>query len=218
MEEIETLAILALVFGVLMISLGIVLRIINGLREGNWAEVIFDKSGLVSGLLYWIVLGLICRSLWVSGGNVPVLAIIVIVLLMLALVFKGPILKAFKMAHHEGSQGLFGQIFDGLFELYETVMGFLSNTISFVRLAAFALGHVGVSMGIYSLMDVVKGGPAGLLWRIVLVIVGNAGVILLEGLVVGIQTVRLEYFEFFCKFFSTGGLEYKPLSMEESRE
>ncbi|HNT33488.1 MAG TPA: V-type ATPase 116kDa subunit family protein, partial [bacterium] len=49
MEEIETLALIAIVFGVLMISLGVILRIINASREGNWADVAFDKSGLISG-------------------------------------------------------------------------------------------------------------------------------------------------------------------------
>lgn len=218
MEEIETLAIIAIVFGVLMISLGVVLRVINALREGNWGEVVFDKSGLISGLLYWLILGLVCRSLWVSGSTLPTLGIIIAAGLMLAIVLKGPLMKVFKVRQEHESSSLPAQIFDGLFELYETLIGLLSNTISFVRLAAFALGHVGVSMGIYSLMDVIQHGAAGWIWRVTLVIVGNAGVILLEGLVVGIQTVRLEYFEFFCKFFNSGGLPYKPLSLEETQE
>lgn len=216
MEQIEYLAIIALIFGVMMLTVGIILKVINSYREHNWADLIFDKSGLVGGLLYWLILGFATRTLWLAGSRIHTLLLGIIGLLMLGIVFKEPLLRIFRIPYHEeGSTNIFGQIFDGVFELYETLMAYLSNTVSFVRLAAFALGHVGVSMGIYSLMDVIQTGPASVVWKILLVVLGNAGVILLEGLVVGIQTVRLEYYEFFCKFFGTGGLEYKPLNLEE---
>ena len=47
-----------------------------------------------------------------------------------------------------------------------------------------------------------------------MIIVGNIIVIALEGLVVAIQTVRLEYYEFFGKFFSGEGKAYKPFDLE----
>lgn len=47
------------------------------------------------------------------------------------------------------------------------------------------------------------------------IIVGNAVMIVLEGLVVSIQTIRLEYYEFFSKFFHGGGQPFAPLERRE---
>jgi len=215
MEEIESLVGIALGFGILMISLGIVLKIFNAFREKDWASLVFDKSGLLSGMFYWIVLGLACRAIWVSGSRIPSFAVVILIGLLLALLLKGVIMKLLRIRHEGEGEAISSQLIESVFELYETLLGLMTNTISFVRLAAFALGHVGISMGIYSLLSVMQDWPGSIIWRTLLVVAGNAVIILLEGLIVGIQTVRLEYFEFFCKFFGTGGVEYEPVSLEE---
>ena len=101
-------------------------------------------------------------------------------------------------------------IVEKIFELIEMLLNIASNTISFVRLAAFAINHVGLCMAIYILSDMF--GSAG---SIIVGIIGNIIVIALEGLIVAIQVLRLEYYELFSRFYSGDGKEYIPLEEEK---
>ena len=100
------------------------------------------------------------------------------------------------------------------FELFDTLLSYLSTTISFIRLSAFALNHAGLFMAIMILAGMTKG--VGSVAEIVL---GNIIIISLEGLIVGIQALRLEYYELFYRFFTGNGRPYKPLrrAIEKSR-
>jgi len=93
-----------------------------------------------------------------------------------------------------------------IFEIIEILLSFASNTISFVRIAAFAINHVGLCMAVYILSNMVSGSGS-----LAITIIGNIIVIVLEGLIVGIQVLRLEYYELFSRFYSGDGKEYKPL-------
>ena len=93
-----------------------------------------------------------------------------------------------------------------IFDIIEMLLSFASNTISFLRLAAFAINHVGLCMAVYLLANMTSG--AG---NILISIIGNCIVIVLEGLIVGIQVLRLEYYELFSRFFSGDGREYKTI-------
>ncbi|MCK4349312.1 MAG: ATPase, partial [Candidatus Krumholzibacteria bacterium] len=93
-----------------------------------------------------------------------------------------------------------------------------ANTVSFIRVAAFSLAHVGLFIAVFSLVDTVKGKSAGVVYSALILIIGNAVIIALEGLVVTIQAIRLEYYEFFGKFFIGGGQAYKPIGIGEASE
>jgi V/A-type H+-transporting ATPase subunit I len=86
----------------------------------------------------------------------------------------------------------------------------MANTISFARVGAFALAHAGLCMAIYGVVSVVREWPAGALLAGIVIVFGNVVVILLEGMVVFVQDLRLEYYEFFSKFFEGVGRKYKP--------
>ncbi len=101
------------------------------------------------------------------------------------------------------------------FELFETMLSYFSNTISYVRIGAFAVSHA-------AMMEVVlmlSGASAGHTNWIVFVL-GNVLVCGLEGLVVGIQVLRLEYYEMFSRFYKGTGREFKPFhsQSDESKE
>ncbi|MGD9388587.1 MAG: ATPase [Gammaproteobacteria bacterium] len=93
-------------------------------------------------------------------------------------------------------------------ELVEGMLQLLVNTVSFVRVGAFALAHAGLSAAIMGMADATGGG---IFWLVVMIL-GNALVIALEGLIVGIQTTRLLLFEFFIRFLTAEGRQLKPLS------
>ena len=94
--------------------------------------------------------------------------------------------------------------------MVDMLLSFASNTISFVRLSAFAINHVGLSMAVLILSEMASG--AG---RIVVMIIGNVLIICWEGLIVGIQGLRLVYYELFSRFYSGEGRAYVPIQKAE---
>ena len=91
--------------------------------------------------------------------------------------------------------------------LVESIMQLLINTISFVRVGAFALAHGGLSLAFVIMAGATQNVVAGFL----ILLLGNVIVILLEGLVVTIQTTRLVLFEFFIRFLRGSGRMFRPL-------
>ena len=126
---------------------------------------------------------------------------------VLLFLFKEPLTNLVEKKHKkmEGSKGMF--LIQGFFELFETMLSYFSNTISYVRIGAFAVSHAAMMEVVLMLSGVTAGHTnwAG-------VIIGNIIVCALEGLVVGIQVLRLEYYELFSRFYSGSGREFKPFN------
>ena len=108
--------------------------------------------------------------------------------------------------------GLLAYIIGGVVEVIEVLSGYLSNTVSFIRVGAFALSHAVLDYMIMILTNLC--GGAASVGGIVVLIAGNAIVLVLEGMIVAIQVIRLQYYEFFSKFFHETGQEFKPFKFE----
>jgi V/A-type H+-transporting ATPase subunit I len=74
---------------------------------------------------------------------------------------------------------------------------------------------VGLSLAVFMLADLVYALPGGPLFRFAVVVVGTLIIVGLEGLIVFIQTLRLEYYEFFSKFYRGGGDPFRPVRWRE---
>ncbi len=98
-------------------------------------------------------------------------------------------------------------------ELVDTLFSYFANTISFVRVAAFAAVHAGVFIAIFTVADTLARLRLGGALSLAVHLAGNMVMILLEGLTVSVQVLRLEYYEFFGKFFRGGGEPYLPLML-----
>jgi len=104
--------------------------------------------------------------------------------------------------------GLFSAMIEGVVEVLEVVSTNISNSVSFLRVGAFALSHAVLSFIIFTMSDLVGGSlSAG---GLIIGIFGNLVIIVLEGLIVTIQVIRLQYYEFFSKFFTETGREFTP--------
>ncbi len=93
-------------------------------------------------------------------------------------------------------------------ETLEIVIGYISNTLSFLRVAAFSLNHVALSIAVFTLADMM-----GAFGHVMTVILGNLFVLVLEGGIVMIQVMRLEFYEGFARYFSGDGHEFAPLRL-----
>jgi V/A-type H+-transporting ATPase subunit I len=195
-----------------MIFTSILINIINAIRLRRFWDVLFDRAGLLAAMLYWS--GIVLTSRIVTSSVVPktVVAVLAPVLMSIALIllfFREPIIHLFQGKKKLYPEGALTGVIAGLVELMEIVLGFLANTVSFIRVAAFGLVHAGLAMAIFALSDAV--GGVGSFFVIVL---GNLLIICLEGLVVTIQAVRLEFYEFFSRFFKESRTGYRPLRSE----
>lgn len=127
----------------------------------------------------------------------------------LAVAAGGAVLFCTGHALHTGRISAAGS---ALAELVERTLQLLINTLSFARVGAFALAHAGLSSAIVALMD----ATSDVFTRTAVLVVGNVVVIVLETLVVSIQTTRLVLFEFFTRFLRATGRTFRPLPLPPS--
>jgi V/A-type H+-transporting ATPase subunit I len=202
----------AIYFGIGMVTLGITFNIINALRVGDFKATLFDHAGLVSAIIYWGGIGAV--SIFLSNRPVPLrIVIYAIGAPVIALFLREPITALIQHRRVSFEKGLMTYLMETVIEVIEIFTGYLANTVSFIRVAAFSLAHVGLFIAVFSLVDMVRGKSGGVFYSALILILGNAVIIALEGLVVTIQAIRLEYYEFFGKFFLGGGVAYKPIGL-----
>ena len=210
MENILEAFKISIIFGVSLMTLGILINLINCFRDKNYLKAVFDKAGLISGVIYWAGLGLVSKLfLEKEASTFPFLYLNLVIGGLLVIFFK-PVVEI--MLKHK-NDGLFVSFMESIIDMLEIVMGYLANTVSFIRVAAFSLAHAGLFLAIFELSGMLKDIGGGFLSMLV-IIFGNILVMLLEGLVVGIQSLRLNYYEFFSKFFESGKKAYKPLTID----
>jgi len=196
-------------FGVGMLSLGVSLNIAQSFRRRNVKEAFCGQWGIFSLIFYWAAAFLAFLSM--TGRQFSWDKIMIVVLLLLPIMLKEPVSRLISKKQEHGEEEAESIIESG-FQIYEIVMAYLANTLSYIRVAAFNLSHAGLMMAAYSLTEELGGG-GNLLLSLPSNVMSNAFVILLEGLIVAIQCMRLEYYEFFSKFFAGEGIEYKPLKI-----
>ncbi len=175
---------LPLLFGAVLLVLGQLLHAIESYWRGLLSQWILQESGLL--LLY---LGAILSLLQLELGVIGVIG------------------AGWFVVGNIIASGRWYMLFGALGKLLEDGVRLLVNTVSFTRVGAFALAHAGLSSALVSLSESSSSAVAGIL----IIVVGNAVIIILEGLVVSIQTTRLVLFEFFVRFFEGTGRSFRPL-------
>ena len=216
MESRIQILIIAIGVGVGLLSIGFLLNLLNAWLARDWARLFFDPNGLVGLVLYWSLLGL-GGSLALPNFPIPTVILVVLALVSGTAVTLSEVLKHLVEGHRpliEGGIGMFA--FQAFVELFEKLISLFSNSMSFVRVGAFAVAHAGLSGAIFVLALMV--GPDKGIGYWLVVVLGNLFIVGFEGLIVGIQTMRLHYYEFFSKFFTGGGALYQPLTPLHAEE
>ena len=147
---------------------------------------------------------LLAANILLNLGIPTVVFVVMLIIAVLVMYLSEPLTRLI-----EGEKNLFptgGMFFvESFFELFEVILSFCTNTISFLRIGAFAVIHVGMMMAVASLSA--GGGVGGML----VTVFGNILVMVLEGLIVAIQVLRLEYYEMFSRYYSGHGREFVSL-------
>ncbi|MBQ0039417.1 MAG: ATPase [Treponema sp.] len=194
--------------GFLINSCGLIINITNQLSLRRWGRAFFGKNGISGALFFWYVVAFALRIAFM--GHTPQTYDFVIILgTLLISAFEEPLERLIEGERPVLENGVLSAVIGAVVEIIEIVSSYLSNTVSFVRVGAFALAHAVLGYIINALVEITP-GPGG----IAVAVVGNGIVVVLEGMIVAIQVVRLQYYEFFSKFFSETGREFKPFRFE----
>lgn len=205
---INTLLIAAIVLGVVLILVSMVTNIIIGVRQKNYERAIFGNNGVVGVVFYLAVLiGASCKLLYGINLFNPVYVIFLIILPIVAIFLKHPLAQFMKgEKHFKFEDGIGSFVIEGFFELFEVLLSFVTNTMSFLRVGGFIISHAGMMSVVLTLAAMVSGGAS-----VLVMILGNIFVMCLEGFIVGIQCLRLEFYEMFSRYFDGDGEAFQPV-------
>jgi V/A-type H+-transporting ATPase subunit I len=206
-------------FGISVISLGLVFNWINLIRTGKFIDLFFDKGGVMGG---WIYAGGVYIAFYMVEHDYKELPSGTVMFALaglpaLFLLIKEPF---HYIKHKAGQSGkkfnpsiIFTFLLEWILELLEIFSGYLSNTLSFMRIAGLGIAHVSLMIAFFAIAEMTSG-----IKSVIILIFGNILVIGLEGLSAAVQALRLNYYEFFTKFFHGTGKLYTPISLSSSYE
>ena len=210
--KLNTVFIVAVAFGMFLIIVAMILHIINAARSKDIESTWFDPNG-VAGLIFYIAV-VVTIVLFMTGNPLPggiVMGIMFGVPLLL-IFLKEPLTRMIEKRADKMETGPGMYIVQGFFEMFETLLSYFSNTISFIRIGAFAVSHAAIMEVVLQLAGAESGNPN---WFGV--IFGNLFVCGFEGLIVGIQVLRLEYYEMFSRFYKGSGRAFDPYTKKKTK-
>ena len=209
--EINTVLIAAIAFGVVLSSSAYIFNILNSFRRNDLEKALFGEHGLAGLLLLWsailLALGIIADIKIIPQ---PIL-IILMILMIAALIAKQPLTRMIQGKKPLHTEPVSSYYIENSFGLIETLIAMLSGTISFVRVGAFAINHAGLFLAFETIGHMI--GTSG--GMISMTILGNIIIIGLEGLIVFIQGLRLEFYELFSKYYQGDGIPFEPISYKK---
>lgn len=200
-ENINVTILFSLLIGIAIITLSFFLHIATAVKRREFSLLFVGEGSLLWLLAYWFIIGIFVKSV---VQQMDITYELIFLSLILVVIF-------IQMLKHNGQKA------QAVIDLLRKFMETITNTISFLRVGAFALAHGALFMAVFSIARMISEtyGESFFYW--ILIIVGNVVIIVLEGVIVTIQTLRLEYYEFFKRFFKGGGTPYQPYSLGERK-
>ncbi|MDU2582301.1 MAG: V-type ATPase 116kDa subunit family protein [Anaerococcus hydrogenalis] len=207
-DNIIKVLIASVAFGVILMVIAYILGIYNKLhKQKDFEEGVFGKEGF-AGLLMMISFILIILNIVKVNPMPMTVSIILLILSIVMMVFKQPISRKLLDIYPIYDQSSSDYYIESSFSIIEALLSVFSNLVSFTRVGAFAINHVGLYMAFEVMSKLVGGGFIG----IIILILGNILIIGLEGMIVFIQGLRLEFYEMFSKYYKGDGQKFSPIS------
>lgn len=205
---------LAIMFGMGVIYLSYLFNWINRLRRREFIDLFLERNGILGGWMYSVGIYLVWNyiaSNYTSFGDTNHIGWI-LGLPMCLLFFSEPARYLFeerKTGSHPFKVSMIGGwIGHWLINIFEFIVNSLSNTISFIRVAGLGMAHIILMTTFYEMAENLP-----LPGYLTVVLLANVLVIGLEGLSAAINSVRLNYYEFFSRYFIGGGRLYQPVKL-----
>ena len=206
--NIMTILLTAIGIGVSLVLVSIFINIVCSLRKKNWEAALFGPSGVAGFLFYGGLIAYVVLSLGL-GIKLPGYVMLFLLIPLLCIFFREPLGELCEGKKHWWPEKFGEFCMQNFFELFEFLLSYVTNTMSFLRVGAFVLVHAGMMLMVTSL----SGESFGVSFLLVQIF-GNILVMCMEALLVGIQVLRLEFYEMFSRFFEGAGRPFKPVNAE----
>ena len=201
MDSVNTILLFSISIGVFLVIFSMLINVYSCIKTKHYGEALFSNNG-IAGILFYSFAVLGAAGMMGLKGLVPgKLTAAVLAASAVALFMKEKLIHLIdrreeSKEEEQERERVSDFILQNLFEMLEYVLSYLSNTVSFLRVGAFVLVHAGMMMVVFALAN----GS-----NIFVIILGNILVIALEGLLTGIQALRLEFYEMFSRFLEGDG-------------
>jgi V/A-type H+/Na+-transporting ATPase subunit I len=233
-RDIYGILTITIYFGVAVIGVGLALNWVNLVRRKQWLRLLLDKGGILGGWMYGA--GVWAAAAFARTGftSLPPTDLLAVMFGVPALLFLAKPPLEFFLGHggHGASHGhgapgqrkafkpmtVVDFLMEWIVEILEVFSGYLANTLSFMRVAGLGIGHVSLVVAFTQIADMLSGGGPWGIGGYAVYVVGNVLIVGLEGLSAGIQSLRLNYYEFFTKYFIGDGRVYAPVSLRLKTE
>ena len=204
----NTIIYLAVGIGLVLVTLAIILNIIVSFKMHDKENAVFGNNG-IAGLVFYAAVAAALVSQMMLGVKLttPLYIVFLIVLPLLLIFLKEPFGKLSEGRKDWKPESWGGYCVQNFFELFEVLLSYVTNTMSFLRVGAFVLVHAGMMEVVFTLANMSSG-----FGYIAIVVIGNIFVMALEALLVCIQVLRLEFYEMFGRFYRGDGRAFKPVT------
>ncbi|WP_195984159.1 V-type ATPase 116kDa subunit family protein [Clostridium sp. D33t1_170424_F3] len=193
--------------GILLVIVAILINIYSCIRRKHWENALFGPNGL-AGLVFYTALVAGFGGQLIFGWQIVNTAYIIgLIVLPILVMFFREVLGGLVERRSDWKPESWGNfIMQNFFEVFEFLLSYATNTMSFLRVGAFVLVHAGMMLVVFTLAEMSSGVA-----YVLIAVIGNVFVMALEGLLVGIQVLRLEFYEMFSRFFDGDGRPFNPV-------
>ena len=197
MESVNATILFSISIGIAIITLSFFLHMVTAVKRKEPTLLFVSEGSILWLLVYWFTIGIFIKS---AIQKLDITYEAVFLSLLLLVIFIQLLRKT-------------GQGAQAVIDLFREFMDTITNTLSFLRVGAFALAHGALFMAVFSIARMISESYGEGFFYWLAIIMGNVVIIVLEGVIVTIQTLRLEYYEFFKRFFKGGGTPYRPYTL-----
>lgn len=214
MDSINTVLIMTIGIGIGLVILSMLVNVFICIKQKQFGKALFDNNGIAGIALYSAGISAVV-SFMAKITIIPTTVCIIIAVVTVPILYAKEILIGIIDKHpkEEYMPESWSDFFmQNIFEVIEYVLSYFSNTLSFLRIGAYMLVHASLMMVFYSFA-----GEGFSVSGTLIIVLGNVLVIALEGLLSGIQVLRLEFYEMFSRFYEGDGKAFEGVGMRKNR-
>lgn len=218
-QAATSLLIAALMIGIVLIILSMLFNTILNFRRREYGEALFSVNG-VAGLVFYISIVAAAAGTFMFGADMfsPAYVICLLVVPLAVIFFRHPLSDLISGVKPAEKVSVGNFIIENFIELFEAALSFLSNTMSYLRIGGFVLSHAGMMLVVAQLAGTNVPGAEITAGTVIVYVIGNIVVMGIEGLLVGIQVLRLEFYEIFNRFYDGSGKDFRPVEITFSEK